>query len=113
MLKDGKDIASVPMQLQFDPRVLQLVNVDAGEYLAQGGQNVQVAHRVETNGQLTITATRPPSAPGVNGAGNVCVLTFKAVAPGDSMITFAKVGAKNSAQTAIAASGSSAVVHVK
>jgi general secretion pathway protein D len=113
VLKDGQDIAGVPMQLQFDPRVLQLVNVDAGDFLAKGGQNVSIAHRVESNGQLTISTSRPPGTGGVNGGGNVCILTFKAAAAGDSIITFAKVGAKNSSQTAIAATGSSAVVHVK
>jgi hypothetical protein len=35
------------------------------------------------------------------------------MAAGDSNISFAKVGAKNSAQVAIAATGSSAVIHVK
>jgi general secretion pathway protein D len=113
VLKDGQDIASVPMQLQFDPRVLQLVNVDAGDFLAKGGENVQVAHRVESNGQLTIAASRLPNVAGVSGGGNVCILTFKAAAPGDAVISFLKVGAKDSKLTAIAASGSSAVVHVK
>jgi len=101
------------MQLKFDPHVLQLVNVDAGDFLKSGGKDATVAHRVEDNGMLTIAATRPPGATGVSGQGTVCTLTFKAAAPGDSSITFIKVGAKNSAQTAVAANSTSAVVHVK
>jgi general secretion pathway protein D len=62
---------------------------------------------------VTIGATRPPQATGVSGAGSVCTLTFKAVAAGDSSISFVKVGAKNSAQLAIAATSMNAVVHVK
>ena len=113
MLSGGQDIYSVPMQLQFDPHVIQLVNVDAGEFLKRDGVDATVAHRVEDNGMLTIAATRPPGAKGVNGQGTVCTLTFKASAPGDTTLTFVKVGAKNSAQTAISANSTQAVVHVK
>ncbi len=110
---NGKDIFSVPMQLQFNPSVLQLVNVDAGAFLQKDGQSATVLHRDEGNGLVTVNATLPPQAAGVSGSGSVCVLTFKAVAAGDSNIGFVKAGAKNSAQVAIAANGNSAVVHVK
>ncbi len=113
VLSGGQDIYSVPMQLQFDPHVLQLVNVDAGEFLKRDGQAATVAHRVEDNGMLTIAATRPPGAKGVSGQGTICTLTFKAAAAGDSTITFVRVGAKNSAQTAVSANSTQAVVHVK
>jgi general secretion pathway protein D len=112
MLSGGQDIASVPMQLQFDPRVLQLVNVDAGDFLSRDGQPVTAAHRLDSN-SVMITASRMPNAKGISGQGNVCTLTFKAVAPGDSNLVFLKAGAVNGSQTAVAANGSPAVVHVK
>jgi general secretion pathway protein D len=49
----------------------------------------------------------------VNGQGNLCTLTFKAVAAGDSNLALVKVGARNSAQASIPVVGSQAVVHVK
>jgi general secretion pathway protein D len=113
MLSGGQDIYSVPMQIQFDPRVLQLVNVEAGDFLSKDGQPATVAHRLESNGLVTISTTRPPNAKGVTGQGNICTLTFKAATAGDSPISFARVGAKNSAQTAIPANGTQAMVHVK
>jgi general secretion pathway protein D len=112
-LQNGQDVFSVPMQLQFDPHVLQLVNVDAGTLLSRDGKPATVVHRDDGNGMVTIGATRPPQAPGITGGGSVCTLTFKAAAAGDSNISFVKVGAKNSAQVAIAATGAPAVVHVK
>jgi general secretion pathway protein D len=114
-LSGGQDIFSVPMQLRFDPHVLQLVNVDAGDFLKRDGQDktATVVHRLEDNGTVTIAATRAPGSKGVSGQGTVCVLTFKAAAVGDSVVAFDKVGAKNSSQTAIAASGTAAIVHVK
>ena len=33
MLNNGHDVYSVPLQVQFDPKVLDLVNVDAGDFL--------------------------------------------------------------------------------
>ncbi len=113
MLSGGKDVYSVPMQIQFDPHLLQLVNVDAGDFLSKDGQPATVAHRLDDNGTVTISTTRPPNARGITGQGNVCTLTFKAAAAGDASITFMKVGAKDSAQTAIPANGTPAIVHVK
>jgi general secretion pathway protein D len=112
-IQNGQDIFSVPMQLKFNPSVLQLVNVDSGPYLSQDGKSATVVHRDDGNGTVTIGATRPPQSTGVSGNGNVCLLTFKATAAGDSSISFVKVGAKNSTQTALPASGTDALVHVK
>ncbi len=111
-MQNGQDIFSVPMTLQFNPRVLQLVNVDAGGFLQKDGKSATVLHR-DLDGTLNIVATRPPQSPGVSGSGSICTLTFRATAPGDSNISFSQVGAKNSAQVAMPATGSAAMVHVK
>ena len=110
---NGHDLYAVPIQLQFDPKVLQLVNVDAGELLGRDGQAVSIVHRDEGNGLVTISTSRPPNVKGVEGQGNICTLTFKAVAAGDSSLALVKVGARNSAQASLPAVGSQSVVHVK
>jgi general secretion pathway protein D len=112
-LANGRDVFGVPLQLQFNPAVLQLVNVDAGDFLGRDGQAVALVHRDEGNGLVTISSERPPNAVGVSGQGNLCTLTFKAVAAGDSNLALVKVGARNSAQANLPAVGSQAVVHVK
>ena len=113
MLGNGRDIYSVPLQMQFNPKVLQLVNVDTGNFLGRDGQAVALAHRDDGNGLVTISTSRPPNVAGVNGQGNLCTLTFKAIAAGDSNLALIKVGARNSAQANLPAVGSEAVVHVK
>ena len=112
-LTNARDVYSVPLQLQFNPAVLQLVNVDAGDLLARDGQAVSIVHRDEGNGLVTIATSRPPNTAGITGQGSVATLTFKAVAPGDSNLSLVKVGALNSSQANIPATGSQAVVHVK
>ena len=113
MASGAHSLYSVPLQLQFNPAVLQLVNVDSGDLLGRDGQAVAIVHRDEGNGLVTISASRPPGTQGVDGQGAVCILTFKAIAPGDSNLTLPRVGARNSAQTSIPAVGTSSVVHVK
>jgi general secretion pathway protein D len=112
-LAGARDVYSVPVQVQFDPKILQLVNVDTGGLLAGDGQPVALVHRDEGNGLVTISASRPPGVSGVNGQGELCILTFKALAAGDSNITLVKVGARNSSMLSLPAIGSQSVVHVK
>jgi general secretion pathway protein D len=112
MLTGGRDVYSVALQAQFDPKVLQLVNVDSGDFLARDLKPVALAHR-DDGGTVTISASRPPQANGINGDGTLCTLTFKAIAPGESTISLTRVGAKNSLQANLPAMGSQAVVHVQ
>jgi general secretion pathway protein D len=113
MVGNGHDVYSVPLQMQFNPKVLQLVNVDTGNFLGRDGQAVALVHRDDGNGLVTISSSRPPNVAGVSGQGSLCTLTFKAVAAGDSNLALVKVGARNSAQANLPAVGSQAVVHVK
>jgi general secretion pathway protein D len=113
VLTNGHDVFSVPLQVGFDPKVLQLVNVEAGGLLGGDGQPVALVHRDDGNGLVTITASRPPGVGGVNGDGQVCTLTFKAIGAGDTNIALVKVGAKNSIQANLPAVGTQGVVHVK
>jgi general secretion pathway protein D len=113
MLGGGRDVFSVPLQMKFNPAVLQLVNVDAGDFLSRDGQVTAITHRDDGAGLVAIATERPPNATGVSGQGSICTLTFKAIAAGDSDLTLVKVGAHNSAQANLPAVGSQAVVHVK
>lgn len=110
---NAHDLFSVPLQMHFDPRVLSLVNVDAGDLLGRDGQAVALVHRDEGNGTVTISASRPPNLRGVDGQGSVCTLTFKALAAGDASLQLVKIGAKDSQQRNLPAVGSQAVVHVQ
>jgi general secretion pathway protein D len=113
MLNNAHDVFSVPLQVKFNPAVLQLVNVDSGDFLSRDGQLVSISHRDDGNGLVAIATERPPNAAGVSGQGSICTLTFKAIAAGDSDLALVKVGAHNSAQANLPAVGSQAVVHVK
>jgi general secretion pathway protein D len=110
---NAHDLFSVPMQMQFDPKLLALVNVDAGDLLGRDGQAVALVHRDEGNGAVTISTSRPPGTKGVDGQGTICTLTFKALAPGDAALSLVRISAKDSRQATLPAMGMQAVVHVK
>jgi len=112
-LNGGKDISSVPLQIQYDPAKLTLMNVDSGDFLGKDGQAVALVHRDDGPGLITIAASRPPGTAGVTGSGAVCVLTFQAKQAGASDLVVVRPGALDSAQRPITASAQPAhiVVH--
>jgi general secretion pathway protein D len=118
-LSGGNDVFSVPMQLQYDQTKLNLINVDLGDsqgtsnFLGKDGQAVALVHRDDGQGNVAISASRPPGTRGVAGAGTVCVLTFQAKAPGPAAVVITRPVVRNSSQQALAATGSRAIVQVQ
>ncbi len=87
VVSGAANVASVPLQLHYDNAHLDLVNVAEGGFLNRDGQAAALIHRDDGQGNLTVVASRPPGAPGMNGSGVVCVLTFKAKAAGSAAFT--------------------------
>jgi general secretion pathway protein D len=112
-LSGGKDIASVPLQIQYDPAKLSLVSVEQGDFLSRDGKAAALVHRDDGSGNVTINAGRAPGALGVNGSGTVCTLSFQAKAPGQTSISITRPGAMNSAQQHLPAQGGEISIQVQ
>ena len=114
LISGAQNVYSVPVQMNYDPAKLQLVNVSNGGFLSQDGQAVALVHREdETTGTLQITATRPPGSGGVSGQGTVVTLTFQAKASGQTPLTITRGGARDPGQQAITVNGAQASVTVQ
>ncbi|HET8825873.1 MAG TPA: cohesin domain-containing protein [Terriglobales bacterium] len=114
LLNGAQNVYSVPLQLTYDPNLLQVVNVSNGTLLSQDGQIVTVTHREDdSTGTMQVTASRPPGAAGVNGQGAVVTLTFMAKAAGQSSLTIARGGAQDPAHQAMAVNGATAAVTIQ
>jgi general secretion pathway protein D len=114
LLSGAQNVYSVPLQVSYDPKVLQVVNVSNGGFLSQDGQAVSLVHRDDdSSGALQITATRPPGAGGVSGQGSVVTLTFMAKAAGQSAITIARGGARDPGMQPVPVAGAVANVTVQ
>jgi general secretion pathway protein D len=113
-ISGAQNVYSVPVQINYDPNKLQLVNVSNGGFLSQDGQAVALVHREDdTTGTLQVTATRPPGSGGVSGQGTVVTLTFQAKASGQTPLTITRGGARDPGLQAIAVNGAQASITVQ
>jgi len=114
LLSGAQNVHSVPVQLNYDPKMLQMVNVSNGGFLSQDGQIVTLTHREdETVGQSQITAARPPGAGGVSGQGAVVTITFQAKENGQTPLTITRGGARDPGLQAITVNGAQASVTIQ
>jgi general secretion pathway protein D len=110
----GENIYSVPLQIGYDPKTLQLLNVSNGTFLSKDGQIVSLTRRDDpSTGSVTITASRPPNASGISGQGSVFTLTFMAKSAGESSLVITKAGVRDAGMQAVNVTGSQAHVNIK
>lgn len=113
-LAGAQNAYSVPLQVTYDPKILQVVNVSNGNFLSQDGQAVALVHRDdESTGTLQITATRPPGATGISGDGTVVTLTFMAKSPGQATLAISKGGTRDPNMQPTLVAGATATVTVQ
>ena len=113
-MSGAQNVYSVPVQVNYDPNQLEMVNVSNGGFLSQDGQPVALVHRDDpTTGSVQITATRPPGAGGVYGQGGIVTLTFMAKGSGQSVISVTRGGARDPAMQAIPVGAAQAGVTIQ
>src|SRR5205809_188022 len=79
VLSGGQDVFSVPVQISYDPQLLQFLTVSNGDFLSKDNSTVALVNRDDpATGTLIMNAQRPPGAAGVSGDGTVFRLTFMA-----------------------------------
>ncbi len=109
----AQNVYSVPLQILYNPKVLQLLNVSNGPVLQQDGQAVALVHRDDSMmGILQVTASRPPGSNGITADGQLFTLTFQAKAPGQATLSINRAMLKNASMQNIPAGGSQAIVTV-
>lgn len=94
-ISDAQEVESVPLQINYDPKMVALVNINSGDFLSKDGQAVAIVHRDDPPGKMYLNVSRPPSASGVSGAGTICVLRFQAKQTGAAHITIIKAGVQD------------------
>jgi len=113
-MNGGTDVASVPLQITYDPKHLSVVKIDNGDFLTRDGQPVALVNRDDVNiGVLVASASRPPGSGGVTGQGTVFTVTLQAKQPGDTVLSITRPGARNSQQQPIQVLGSQMTVKVQ
>jgi hypothetical protein len=108
------DLASTPMQIRFDPKILRLNDVVRGNLLASDGQQVAFSKNIlNDTGEATVNVSRFPSTGGVSGSGSIMTLVFQAVGRGDTNVSVPQLTLRNSQSQPIATASPQVTVSVK
>lgn len=111
---NASDWYSAPMQISFDPKVLEFVNIANGDLMSKDGQVVTLVHRVDAQrGVISANAQRPPNSSGAFGDGAVFTITFKAIGKGDALVALMQPNVRNSKQVSMPVPSSPATISVK
>jgi len=115
VVENVSDLYSIPLLLQYDPKIINVEEVQHGGFLSGGGEQVIAIpwQVLKDKGQAIISATRPPSTPGVSGSGTLIGIVVKALAPGSTNLSIVQVNAKDSQQKAIPLVSSEATLQVQ
>jgi general secretion pathway protein D len=114
MVSGAQNLFSVPLQIQYDPTKLQVVNVSSGSFLGQGEQPVALAQRNDSaSGTMQVTANRPPNSGGVSGQGSVLTVTFIAKDSGQATVAITRAGLHDASNQSLEAAGTQAQVNIK
>ncbi|HKV12525.1 MAG TPA: secretin N-terminal domain-containing protein [Thermoanaerobaculia bacterium] len=83
----GQPVSHLPLSLRFNPAVLAVEKVEAGDFLGPAGE-AQVLSDWSKRGSLVLGASRLGQIPGIEGQGTVVRIVFRAVAPGQTRLGF-------------------------
>jgi len=96
-----QDLYSIPLLLQYDPKVISVEAASQGGFLSGGTQEIALVTRVDKDrGQAVISATRT-KAPGVSGSGTLFGIQIRALAPGQTTLSIVQTNARDSQQHSI------------
>lgn len=114
LVENATDLASTPMQIRFDPKILRLNDVVRGKLLASDGQQVAFSKNVlNDTGEATVNVSRFPATGGITGSGSIVTLVFQAVGHGDTVITVPQLVLRNSQSQPILTASPQLAVTVK
>lgn len=94
-------ISHLPMHLSYDPSVLTVEAVEPGIFLG-GTDKAQVLADFSRPGKIVLGASRLGDLPAIDGTGTVATIRFKAVARGNSQVSFDRAQALKSDLGAVA-----------
>ncbi|MEM7483129.1 MAG: secretin N-terminal domain-containing protein [Acidobacteriota bacterium] len=79
------EVSHLPMALAFDPQVLEVKRVEAGDFLGRENE-AEVLADTSQPGRIVIGASRLGEVPGVTGEGAVLRVVFRAIAEGPTRL---------------------------
>ena len=114
VVENVKDLFSIPLLLQYDPKVISVEEVRHGGFLSGGTQEIAIVQNINRErGQAIVSATRQPNTAGVNGTGTLVGIVVKGVAAGATNLSIVQVTARDSQQRPLPMVSTEASVRVQ
>jgi Cohesin domain len=108
------DLNSVMAQLKFDPAVLRINTVTAGDLVQQTGPPLTPSMNIlNESGDATVVVARDPAAPGVSGSGGLITISFQAVGRGTTTVALQQLTLKTTPGQPVATNTPSLTVNVR
>jgi general secretion pathway protein D len=82
-----RPISHLPLTLNFDPKLLEVTAVAAGDFLGPAGI-AEILADYSHPGEVVVGASRLGDQPGVTGAGTLVRVTFRALTSGSALVGF-------------------------
>jgi general secretion pathway protein D len=94
---NAADVGAAPIDVRFDPKMLRLNDVAAGDLLTQGGAVPLLTKNIQNeSGTASVQVSRQPGLKGATGSGALVTFTFSAVAPGETQVMAPNIAVRNS-----------------
>jgi general secretion pathway protein D len=108
------NLQSFESQIKFDPKILKVNSITAGDLLQQNGvQLVPQRNILNDSGDASATLVREAAKGAVNGSGTLLTITFQAVGKGQTTVVMPKTLLRDSAGGSTNVGGSPLTVTVK
>jgi general secretion pathway protein D len=96
VIDNASEVASAPLSVQFDPKVLKLNDVGRGDFFSSDGQIPVFTKNIQNDtGSAMVNINRLPQTPGANGSGVIVSLTFQAVGAGSTTVSIPNLTVRN------------------
>jgi hypothetical protein len=87
-------VSHLPLELAYDPELLAVEKVERDAFLGPESE-AQILTDRSRPGRILVGASRLGAAPGVDGTGTLLRITFRALAEGETELTFAAAAARD------------------
>jgi general secretion pathway protein D len=113
-IANAQDLFQAPLKLAYDPKVLRLVEITAGDFLKRDGQQVIFSEsKSPETGEAVVLMNRLPGSKGMSGSGTLLNVKFQALAAGISQVRLTEVVLRDSKLGDMQTSPPSTMISVK
>jgi general secretion pathway protein D len=114
IIENATDVASAPLQVSFDPKVVKLNDAGRGDFFSSDGQTPLFTKNIQNDaGAAAMNLSRLPNTPGVSGSGVLTTLIFQAVAKGSATVTIPNLTVRNSQGQVVFSGSPQMTINVK